>query len=441
MRATVLLLRLPPLALVVAVASGLAVTAAPPASAAAPTVPVACAPAPATGIDLGGPRLAQAGVQSALPAGRPAPPPISATAWLVADLSSGQVVAACNAHLRLRPASTLKVLTALSLVESLDPGTLYTATAQDASVDGSKVGLVPGSTYSVVDLLHGMLLPSGNDAANAFAALAGGMPAATSRMNAEARRLQANETVAVNTSGLDADGQVSSAYDLALLGREALKRPWLAAVMTTPRYSFPGANPPPGASRTHYQIQNGNRLLGTFQGATGVKNGFTSLAAGTFIGSATRGSRSYLVTVMNAGHPVTPMAAELLTWAFASGPGAMPVGRLVEPLSAGGQGAPPTSAGPPSPSSSGQPSTTPAIGQGASSTPGVAAVQTPEASPAVTVTAVAAEPLGSEQVASTQAPRLAALGYIALAGLLAMSALGLRGRRLKRARRRVSTRK
>jgi D-alanyl-D-alanine carboxypeptidase (penicillin-binding protein 5/6) len=424
--------RRPPLlaSAVAAVSLALLAPTAPAAPAAAvASQPVACAPAGATNVELGGSRLGQAGAQTALPAGVPAPPPLAATSWLVADVTNGTVVAACNAHLRLRPASTLKVLTALSLVESLDPQARYTATAQDAAIEGSKVGLVPGSTYSVVDLLHGLMLSSGNDAANALAGMVGGMPSAAERMNAEARRLQAADTFAVNTSGLDADGQVSSAYDLALLGREALQRPWLAKVIATTRYDFPAGGTAIGRNRKRFQIANHNRLLGSFAGTTGVKNGYTSLAGGTFVGAATRSGRSYVVTVMNAGQPVTPMALQLLTWAFASAASAAPVGQLVAPLgsASGTTGTPPPS---PSPSVSqsalAQPSPTPSPGV---SEPG----GTP--SPQATATAVAAVPVTAQT--QTQAPRLAALGYIAVAFTLLLGVSLARSRaRTRRARRR-----
>jgi hypothetical protein len=193
------------------------------------------------------------------------------------------------------------------------------------------VGLSPGSTYTGDDLWHGLLMASGNDAAHALADLAGGPAASAELMAAEARRLGALDTVPMNTSGLDAPGQVTSAYDLALLGRAALGRPYLAKIMTTRTYSFPGKGIGNGKARKRFQIQNHNRLLGSYTGATGVKNGYTVKAGGSFVGAATRGGRSYVVTVLRADGRTSEMARQLLDWAFAAGPAALPVGRLVTP--------------------------------------------------------------------------------------------------------------
>src|SRR3954452_8925113 len=118
-------------------------------------------PAPAS--VLGGARLAEPGLQVSVPAGVPRPPALRATAWIVADLSTGAVLASCNAHVPLAPASTLKVLTALALHGRIGPGTRYVAQAADASIDGTRVGLSPGSLYTVDNLWHGLLMGSGND--------------------------------------------------------------------------------------------------------------------------------------------------------------------------------------------------------------------------------------------------------------------------------------
>lgn len=285
---------------------------------------------------VGGPRLARRGVQVDVPAGTPRPPRVTATSWLVADLDSGEVLAASRAHTPLAPASTLKILTLLAVGTRLDPGTGYTATDEDAAIDGSKVGLVPGSRYTVDDLLHGLMLGSGNDTANALGTLVGGQRAATDLMNSEARRLRATDTVAVNTSGLDAPGQVSSAYDLALLARAALGDRRIRRIVGTTRYPFPAEGRSLGRRRDRFEIQNHNRLLRNYPGATGVKNGYTVAARGSFVGSASRDGRRYVVTVVRAEGITWHLARELLDWAFANGEAASPVGVLVDPLPEGG---------------------------------------------------------------------------------------------------------
>jgi len=310
------------------------------------------APRPASA--LGGPRLARPGMQVDLPAGTPAPPAQRATAWIVVDLTTDTVVAACNAHVPLAPASTLKVLTALALRPVVPPSALHTATPADAAIDGSKVGLVPGSVYTGDDLWHGLLMGSGNDTANALATMAGGLPAATEMMNRTARRLGAADTVARNTSGLDAPGQVSSVYDLAVFGRAALADPGIAALVSTSRYRFPAAGTRTSAKgRKRFEIQNHNRLLGGYRGTTGIKNGYTQAAGGSFVASARRGSRSYLVALLRTDAGTWKMARSLLEWAFTQAAAARPVGVLATAPVPDGALVPPTT--PPVPPGSGTP--------------------------------------------------------------------------------------
>jgi D-alanyl-D-alanine carboxypeptidase (penicillin-binding protein 5/6) len=287
-------------------------------------------PLPPPASDAGGTRLAQPGLQVQLKPGTPAPPRLRASAWIVADLTTGNVIAACNAHVPLAPASTLKVLTALALHPRLDPQVRYTARQQDAAADGTKVGLAPGSVYTIDNLWHGLLMGSGNDAANALATLAGGAAKATTLMTSTARSLGARDTVVANTSGLDAPGQVSSVYDLALFGRALLRDPGLAALVRTTTYRFPAAGHATSKSggRKTYQIQNHNRLLLSYPGTTGIKNGYTSAAGASLVASATRGGHSYVVAMLRSDVNVWSMAGSLLDWAFGQNGGAEPVGRL-----------------------------------------------------------------------------------------------------------------
>jgi D-alanyl-D-alanine carboxypeptidase (penicillin-binding protein 5/6) len=287
-------------------------------------------PLPAPTSTLGGNRLSATGLQVDLTEGGQAPPAVAATAWLVADLTSGTVIASCNAHVPLAPASTLKILTSLTLAHELDWDALYVGQPDAPATDGSKVGIVTGGRYTVRDLFHGLMLSSGNDAATALATVAGGMDRTAKLMNTTAKRLGALDTHAVNDSGLDATGQVSSAYDLALLGRALLQDPLLADLVTTRSYPFPGKPAASGTPST-FQIQNHNKLLATFDGANGVKNGYTTAAGGSFVGSATRDGHTYLVTVLRAKGYTHTVAAELLDWAFDHGGATRPIGTLVTP--------------------------------------------------------------------------------------------------------------
>ncbi len=281
---------------------------------------------------VGGPRLAGAGLALDRPAGVPAPPRFTARSWVLADLSTGEVLAARGAHRRGLPASTLKTLTTLTALPLVDPDTRVTARTSDI-VDGSQVGLKPGSSYTVRQLLHGTMLASGNDAATALARAAGGAGGAerhVARMQAEAVALGAGDTVVRNPTGLDAPGQVTSAYDLALIARAAMARSDLRALVATRKVSFPGKETRVGSRRPTYQIQNHNRLLANYPGAIGVKNGFTDRARWTSVGAVTRGGRTYLLTALHRGDGSWRADAAVLDWAFRYGARVRPVGRLVD---------------------------------------------------------------------------------------------------------------
>jgi D-alanyl-D-alanine carboxypeptidase (penicillin-binding protein 5/6) len=152
------------------------------------------------------------------------------------------------------------------------------------------------------------------------------------QMNAEADRLGARDTTVKNPSGLDAPGQVSSAYDLALIAREGLKNPDFARYASMTTSAFPGKSRS-GNERDSFQIQTQNPLLKAgYSGAIGVKTGFTSKAGRTFVAAARRGDRTLIVAMMGINEPTKNAAARLLDWGFANGERIdRPVGLLVEP--------------------------------------------------------------------------------------------------------------
>jgi D-alanyl-D-alanine carboxypeptidase (penicillin-binding protein 5/6) len=276
---------------------------------------------------VGGPQLDTTGIVVSPTAPTP-PTDLSAASWLVADLDTGQVLAAKDPHGRFAPASTLKTLTALALMPHLDPDELIVPTYDDVAVEGSKVGLVEKVGYPAEELFEALLMVSGNDAANALATAAGGQQAAAELMNAAARELQALDTTAVNPSGLDAPGQVSSAYDLALIARAGMGDPDFARYVATRRSSV---SAPPGKPRI--EIHNHNKLLANYDGALGIKNGYTSAARASFVGAAERDGRRLVVTLMRADPRVWSEAARLLDWGFSAATLPAPVGQLVPPLS------------------------------------------------------------------------------------------------------------
>ncbi|TDE07426.1 D-alanyl-D-alanine carboxypeptidase family protein [Jiangella asiatica] len=272
---------------------------------------------------VGGTELGATGVPLVATSAPPLPT-VDAQAWLVADVESGDVLAAFSPHERRPPASTIKLLTALAVGDSLEPDETYVATEADAAVEGSRVGLVSAQTYTVENLLHGLMLASGNDAAHAIAEAAGGQDYTVDLMNDEATRLGAFDTTAVTPHGLDSPGQLSSAYDLALIGRQALADETLSRLAATTDYDFPGTE---GAT---FQIQNQNQLLGSYDGAIGLKTGFTTQAGHTFVGAVERDGRTLIATILGAEVRAEDAAASLFDWALTA-PDPEPVGHLVAP--------------------------------------------------------------------------------------------------------------
>ena len=167
-------------------------------------------------------------------------------------------------------------------------------------------------SYPVKELLTAMLVVSGNDAAGALATAVGGTASAAELMNAEAARLQARDTQAVNPSGLDAKGQVSSAYDLALIARAGMALPSFREYVATQTSSISAPK------KKRIEIYNHNRLLRDYDGAIGIKNGYTVAARASFVGAATRGGHTLLVTLLRADPLVWREAEALLDWGFAA---------------------------------------------------------------------------------------------------------------------------
>ncbi|MEU9157721.1 D-alanyl-D-alanine carboxypeptidase [Streptomyces sp. NPDC048417] len=312
----------------------------------AAALPLAAAtPARATTV-IGGERLARGGVQVRGATGLPKK--ITAHAWLLADCESGEVLASFDAHRRLAPASTLKMLFADTVLKKFERTERYKVKDTDVSdvpAGSSLVGIKPGITYTVEQLWQGVFLRSGNDAVHVLAHMNGGIARTVAEMQAKAADLQALDTHVVSPDGFDHPGQLSSAYDLTLFARHGLKDDDFRGYCGTRTANFPA-----GGKKT-FQIQNTDRLLtgswglGVYKGLFGVKNGYTSHAGNTFTGGATRGGRTLLVTVMHpdsGSNAVYEETAALLDWGFGKGSSAQAVGTLVDPLSEGGAGASPS---------------------------------------------------------------------------------------------------
>lgn len=333
--------------------------------------PPAEPPPPPDMSSLGGARLAQPGVQADLPPGTPPLPAVDAYSWLVADVTSGQILAAKNPHWELAPASTLKTLFADTVLPKLDRNATHTVTVEELEGMGagsSAVGVKENLTYRVEDLWNGVFLQSGNDAVRVLCHMNGGVEATVAEMNARAKTLQGLDTHVVSPDGYDAAGQVSSAYDLALFSREGLNNPDFRMYAARQDAQFPGKD------NTTFGISNTNTMLRTYPGMIGVKNGYTTNAKNTFVGAATRDGRTLMVSIMRVGTKGTiyDFTRQLLDWGFANAQTAKPIGELVDPIGPDADGAEPDASPPPAPEPSAQPAMPVVKNAGASQGSGVA---------------------------------------------------------------------
>jgi D-alanyl-D-alanine carboxypeptidase (penicillin-binding protein 5/6) len=339
-----------------AVSAALPVLLVAPAAVAAPQQPPPSAA-------IGGDRLGSPGVQVAPLAGAPAlPPDLTGQSWIVSDATSGEVLAAYNPHLRLPPASTLKILFADTVLPKFDRNAVHRVADEEIQGIGpgsSLVGIKENLEYRVEDLWRGVFLSSGNDAVHVLSHMNGGVQQTVAEMQARAEALQAKDTKVVSPDGYDMDGQLSSAYDLSLFARAGLRNADFRMYCATRDAMFPGAVDKNTGQRGSFGIANTDRLLGKYPGLIGVKNGTTTNAGSTFVGAAERGGRTLLVTVMHPSsyQKVYDETAALLDWGFAAADKVQPVGKLVDEVPAGaaeptGQagGAAGTPAPPPHPS-------------------------------------------------------------------------------------------
>jgi D-alanyl-D-alanine carboxypeptidase (penicillin-binding protein 5/6) len=253
----------------------------------------------------------------------------------VADLDTGAVLVACGAHEFHPPASVQKLLLCATMLPKLDPARVVEVTREDLDIEphSSAVGLLEGGHYPVETLWLGLLLESGNDAANVLARLGGGdagLAGGLAAMNAQAHWLGAYDTHAVTSSGLDGTGQFTSVYDLALIARADFARDDFRRYDTTLQAQIP---PQPPRDPRGFQIQNENKLLTRYPGALGGKTGYTDKARHTYVGAAQRNGRRLVVTLLDGeAYPVRlwQQGATLLDWGFTL-PAGVSVGHLVTP--------------------------------------------------------------------------------------------------------------
>ncbi|MBC6002399.1 D-alanyl-D-alanine carboxypeptidase dacC precursor [uncultured Clostridium sp.] len=246
---------------------------------------------------------------------------ISSKTAILMDVGSGQILFEKNPHEKLPPASVTKVMTMLLIVEALDSGKIklddeVQISERASEMGGSQIFLEPGETQKVDDLLKGIAVASANDACVAMAEYVGGSEEEfVAMMNNKAKQLGMNDTNFSNTNGLPIENHYTSAHDIAIMSRELLKHDKITKYLTTWMDQIVV-----GKKKTTIGLANTNKMIKHYQGATGVKTGFTQEAKYCLSASAKRGE-THLVAV-TLGAPTTQErfkdSSSLLSYGFAN---------------------------------------------------------------------------------------------------------------------------
>lgn len=246
---------------------------------------------------------------------------VSSKSAILMDVGSGQILYEKNAHDKLPPASVTKVMTMLLICEALDSGKItlddsVQISENAASMGGSQIFLEAGEVQKVDTLLKGIAVASANDGCVAMAEyVAGSVESFVDMMNAKAKELNMKDTNFVNTNGLPVENHYTSAHDIALMSRELLKHDVISKYLTTWMDQVVV-----GKKQTTVGLANTNKLIKHYQGATGVKTGFTQQAKYCLSASAKRGD-THLIAV-TLGAETSPErfkdATSLLNFGFAN---------------------------------------------------------------------------------------------------------------------------
>ncbi|MDR1630755.1 MAG: D-alanyl-D-alanine carboxypeptidase, partial [Oscillospiraceae bacterium] len=221
---------------------------------------------------------------------------ISAKAAVLYCPDTGEVLFAKNKDMRLPMASTTKIMTSLLAIESNTPDLNVIVSEQMVSVEGSSMGLLPGDSVTLRNLIYGMLLESGNDAATVTAYVLGDtLQGFAGMMNAKAKEIGMQNTNFITPSGLDAEEHYSTAYDMALLAAYAVDNPEFAAACSLKSIRVDYGNPP--YMRT---LSNHNRLLDSYEGCFGIKTGFTKKSGRCLVSAAKRDGVTLVCVTLNA---------------------------------------------------------------------------------------------------------------------------------------------
>ena len=238
-------------------------------------------------------------------------PQVEAEAAVVMVAGTNQVLFEKNASAIMYPASTTKIMTLITALEKGDLASIVTVSPRAAAVDGSSLDLRPGDKLTLRNMVTGLMLVSGNDAATAIAEhVAGSVPAFVALMNAKAAKLGAINTHFTNPHGLpDPINHYTTAYDLALISAYAMNNPDIVKIVSTREADIPFLN------RKEVHVTNTNKLLKTYPGINGLKTGYTREAGDCLVAGARRNSVQLITVVLNDDNRWTDAAA-LLDYGF-----------------------------------------------------------------------------------------------------------------------------
>lgn len=226
----------------------------------------------------------------------PQPFAVEAGAYILMEMQTGRVLAGRDIHERLAMASTTKIMTALLTLEQPDLDAYFTVDSKAILVEGSSMGLLPGDRITLRGLAVGMLLHSGNDSAGAAAVKIGGTTENfVAMMNERAAQMGLEDTHFATPSGLDADDHYSSAYDMAVLAKNALENEDFSRICSAARMRISFGNPP-----YDRWLKNHNRLLEEYDGCIGVKTGFTKKAGRCLVSAARRNGITLICVTLSA---------------------------------------------------------------------------------------------------------------------------------------------
>lgn len=221
---------------------------------------------------------------------------VSAQSAVLMCANSKEVLFAKDENKHLSMASTTKMMTSLIAIEAAVPNMEIVVTNEMVSVEGTSMGLVAGDSVSMNELIYGMLLQSGNDAANTVACVLGsGQDGFAKMMNERAAQIGMKNTNFVTASGLDSEKHYSTAYDMALLACECISNPEFVYICSQKSARLTYGNPP--YART---LTNHNRLLWSYDDAIGIKTGFTKKSGRCLVSAAQRDGITLVAVTLNA---------------------------------------------------------------------------------------------------------------------------------------------